>query len=330
MRIRGKALAGAAAVFWLGFGAAGAQDTEPQARMAPQLVAAASAFETYLRTAAAIDPAFGDGKAVALAVQVGAAHHAEQIETGMIAYGALAALQEPRFVAGVRRAADEAGSPEALARKLVERPDLVTEIDGADPAAARAAQAIAGAAVPLVDEGRRVKQAAYDVQHQAWSKVFVPDPAGVLARAKDLSKADFAPGDEDTNRLYQAITRRVDAGEGAGRPTETVSKSLALAAEALLGRAGEADLAQLTPLLSEARSASCLHMAKLNLFQCLAVAGPHYEDIFCLGVHGMTDPGQCVAQAAGTPSAQRSPVPAPTIAANDLSVPVARLESRAP
>jgi len=24
-----------------------------------------------------------------------------------------------------------------------------------------------------------------------------------------------------------------------------------------------------------------MKMAKLNLYQCLAVAGPHYEDVFC-------------------------------------------------
>ena len=38
-------------------------------------------------------------------------------------------------------------------------------------------------------------------------------------------------------------------------------------------------------------------MAKLNLYQCLASAGPHYEDIYCLGQHAMIDPGQCVVDA---------------------------------
>jgi hypothetical protein len=39
-------------------------------------------------------------------------------------------------------------------------------------------------------------------------------------------------------------------------------------------------------------------MAKLNLYQCMAVAGPQYEDIYCLGQHGMSDTGQCVGTAA--------------------------------
>ena len=40
-------------------------------------------------------------------------------------------------------------------------------------------------------------------------------------------------------------------------------------------------------------------MARLNLYQCLSVAGPNYEDVFCLGRHAMMDTGQCVTQASG-------------------------------
>jgi hypothetical protein len=67
----------------------------------------------------------------------------------------------------------------------------------------------------------------------------------------------------------------------------------------VLGEAGQA-----RSLMSEPRSGSCIRLAKLNLFQCLATAGPHYEDIFCLGQHAMIDPGQCVVDATRT-AAQR-------------------------
>jgi hypothetical protein len=46
-------------------------------------------------------------------------------------------------------------------------------------------------------------------------------------------------------------------------------------------------------------------MAKLNLYQCLASAGPHYEDIFCLGQHAMIDPGQCVVEATRAPASRQ-------------------------
>ena len=46
----------------------------------------------------------------------------------------------------------------------------------------------------------------------------------------------------------------------------------------------------------------------LNLYQCLAVSKPHYEDIFCLGQHVMLDTGQCVMIAAGAPPPAYTPV----------------------
>jgi len=50
-------------------------------------------------------------------------------------------------------------------------------------------------------------------------------------------------------------------------------------------------------LMREPRSGQCLRTAKLNFHQCLAAAGTHYEDIYCLGLHAMADPGQCVVEA---------------------------------
>ena len=99
-----------------------------------------------------------------------------------------------------------------------------------------------------------------------------------------------------------------------------MAKGLALAALMVLGDADEAHLTRLSPLLlQDAKNADCLNMAKLNLFQCLSVAGPEYEDVFCLGEHAMTDTGQCVVRAAGAPI-----VPAEVIAA-PAALPAPRL-----
>ena len=83
------------------------------------------------------------------------------------------------------------------------------------------------------------------------------------------------------------------------------AKALALAAESVLGRAHGSDRARLSPLLTETSSAWCLRMAKLNLYQCMAVAGPQYEDMFCLGQHAMMDTGTCVDQAAHSHTSTR-------------------------
>ena len=53
--------------------------------------------------------------------------------------------------------------------------------------------------------------------------------------------------------------------------------------------------------MNEPNVGRCMSMSKLNLYQCLAVAGPHYEDVFCLGQHAMMDTGKCMIKAAGLP-----------------------------
>ena len=285
----------------LALGAAGisasAQDSQPQARLAREWVAAASAFESYTTHGAEIRPGFASGREVAGAVTVGAAHEPRQLEAGMIAYAALAAVQEPAFVDSVQRLAGDARDRADLIHRLADEPQSVMGLPGADAAAGRAQAALLAQIEPLIADGRRVKQAAYDVQHSAWSKGPIADPAGRLTRVKAISARAFEPADADAERLFQAVTR-AEPGAG-GAPTPVVVRGLALAALALSGAAGEDTVDAVRPLMSEPRSAACMHLAKLNLFQCMAVAGPHYEDVFCLGQHAMIEPGQCMADAAG-------------------------------
>ncbi|PXA88788.1 hypothetical protein DMC25_10410, partial [Caulobacter sp. D4A] len=80
-----------------------------------------------------------------------------------------------------------------------------------------------------------------------------------------------------------------------------VIRSLAVAALAALGAAGDENLPTIEAIMAEPSAGSCLNMAKLNLYQCLAVSKPHYEDIFCLGQHIMIDTGACVIKASGAP-----------------------------
>jgi hypothetical protein len=122
---------------------------------------------------------------------------------------------------------------------------------------------------------------------------------------KQLGAQTFAPGEADATRLFQAVSARTE-GRPAAAPSPVVARGLALAALALAGQAGDENGEALRPLLTETRSASCVRIAKLNLFQCMAVAGPHYEDVFCLGEHAMIEPGQCMAQAAGAEAAPQS------------------------
>ena len=64
-----------------------------------------------------------------------------------------------------------------------------------------------------------------------------------------------------------------------------------------LGQAGEANADRLEILTSDMVAANCLKMAKLNFYQCMAVAGPQYEDLFCVGQHGLMDTASCMISA---------------------------------
>jgi hypothetical protein len=305
-----------AAVAISGIAAARQERSAPGVSLARDVVAAASAFETYTRGAGAISATFESGGGVAEALAKGAAYQPEQLEAGMIAYGAIAALQEEAFIDGVRRAARET-SAEVLVERLRTNPESVVEIDGVGAAASRAQAALLKRGAPLGAAGKAVKQAAYDVQHQGWSKGLIADSAGRLARVKAMSATFFAPGDEDAGRLIQAATAPREGfggGEGGAAFTPVTVRASALAALAVLGAAGDEDVARLDVVMHDKKAGFCMKMAKLNLYQCLAVAGPHYEDVFCLGQHALIDTAQCVTGAAGgatVPAATPTPAPRP-------------------
>ncbi|HEV2532320.1 hypothetical protein [Phenylobacterium sp.] len=258
----------------------------PRVQATPStLTAEASVFEGYMRRARGIDASFSGPREVSEALQTGASHEPRQLETGMIAYAAVAALQEPRFVDAIRSNPNRA----ELARRLASDPALALELPGGEAAAARAAGALASQGEALREQGLRVKRAAYSVQHQAWSKKDVPNPGGRLARVKALSSEPLRASSGDSARLYEAMAQGARRSGPAG---PAVTRALAVAALNVLGEPGQGHA-----LMSEPRTASCLRIAKLNLYQCLAAAGPQYEDIFCLGQHAMADTGQCVVEA---------------------------------
>jgi hypothetical protein len=318
MSVKSKiALACVLALGAAGLNGAVAQETQPNVRMARDVVAAASAFETYTRTAGAIEPGFSGPRAVVGALQVGASHDPRQLEAGMIAYAAMAALQDRGFVEGVQRMVANDAARDEMVRRLTYNPETAIELPGAGGAAARARAALLRQIEPLIADGRRVKQAAYDIQHQEWSRATVADARERLAMVKQLAAQPFSPDEADATRLFHAVSARTE-GRAAAAPSPVVMRGLALAALALAGEAGDENAEALRPLLTETRSASCVRIAKLNLFQCMAVAGPHYEDVFCLGEHAMIEPGQCMAQAAGAEAAP------PSIQTASMLIPIAR------
>jgi len=275
----------------------------PSVAMAPKLVEMASAYRAYMIRATGITPNFADGAGVARSLQASAAYEPDQMVRGAMAYAAVIALQDKGFVDGVRIYVKDREQRRQIAYELLKDPAYVLGINGAQNAAGLVVAALGGDAQSLYDEGKAVKQSAYDIQKQPWSKGEVPDRDVRLASTKSVSTAAM-PGDmAETTRLLQASTGAAPISvtpATAGPPyTPTVVRGLAIAALAALGEAGDANLSQIMALMSEPNVGRCMSMSKLNLYQCLAVARPHYEDVFCLGQHAMMDTGRCMIRAAG-------------------------------
>ena len=271
----------------------------PSVALARRVVESASAFANYMQRASAMRPTYADAAGVAFAVKTGGAYEFSQIQEGAVAYVALAALQDPEFVSAVDTLA-RSGQP-GLAEQFAANPRLIMQVQGSAPAAARAAMALGRMGSELEVAGAAVKQSAYDIQHSAWSKTAVAGPQAMLAELKARSAQREALGADRGQVMLTSLNqlRGHTADGGSGRLTPVVAKGLTLAAMAVLGEAGEQHVDRVSALLSDATSAQCLKMARLNLYQCLSVAGPNYEDVFCLGRHAMMDTGQCVTQASG-------------------------------
>jgi hypothetical protein len=284
-------------------------EAPPPVSLSGRVVEAASEYHVYMQRAAKITPSFTTGPQIETSLDTGEGYEAQQLSRGVIAYGALVALQDPGFVASVRTFAVDPDGRRSLAARLVSDPNYVAALPNVTTAAGLVIATLDADSNKVRGAGELVKQFAYDVQHQAWSKKDIIDPAGRLAYAKQVSSAPMTPLPEDVAQLKGAVAgpdskvasrTLLVAGPASSPPyTAVVSRALAVAALAALGEGGDENDAQVESLLNESSGGFCLNMSKLNLYQCLAVAKPWYEDVFCLGQHVLIDTSQCVTKEVG-------------------------------
>lgn len=287
-----------------------------------RLLGDAASYEAYLIRVTSTSPAgFTNGASVAQALKTAAAYEPRVLVRGEIAYGAVAALQNPTFVAQVRAAGNSPENRRLMVDYILHDPGYAFRFLGSDAAAGLAKEALGGAGLRLYATGKVIKQSAYDVQHQTWSREEITDRAGRLAAVEAAAASGISPAAERVAILQRAATGAEPLALTAppAKPpyTPLIARSLQLAAIAALGEASDNAYDQLTTLTSDTDTDSCLHMAKLNLYQCLAVAKPHYEDIFCMGQHVMLDTGICLARGAGVDvPPDPTPPPRPVVAAS--------------
>ncbi|WP_395943157.1 hypothetical protein [Brevundimonas sp.] len=268
---------------------------------------AASIYVAFLREAQTIQPGgFADAESIQAAIRKGAAYDPAQLSRGLIAYGSIIALQSPEFVAGVRQFAIDPVQRQQMVAQIVADPAYAATLPGADAAAGLISDTIGKDALAMRAIAEAVEQDAYTVQarndpRRRWAVAHIQNREVRLESAKTLSAATMLPSADESAQLFAAANSGTGLAVTPSRKsppyTPAVTRSLAIAALAALGSAGDEARANTDALSIEPNNEFCLNMSKLMLFQCLAASRPSYEDMFCLGRHVARDLASCATQA---------------------------------
>ncbi len=269
---------------------------------------AASVYVAFVRDLNTIKAGgFQSAEEIQAELRKGASYDAAQLSRGMIAYGAILALQSPEYLAGVRQFGSDPTQRQEMVRRIIADPAYAATLPGADAAVGLMVQTLIRDIDALTFIADGVEADAYTIQERndprrRWATQSVADRNGRLQTAKDLSVPRQPSADESMRLLAAAHNGTGLVSEHAlrGAPyTPAVVNALAIAALAALGAAGDDARANTDALTTESNNEFCLTMSKLMLYQCLAAAKPNYEDIFCTGRHIVRDLAQCTAQFAG-------------------------------
>ncbi len=291
---------------------------------------AASIYVSFIRDVGTIPAGgFQDAESIQAAMRRGAAYDPATLSRGMIAYGSILALQSPEFVQGVRTyAADPTSRAEVIAN-LTRDPAYAAGLPGAAAAAGLIAATLGHDIATLTAIAEGVEGDAYTIQERRdprrrWAVQPIASREVRLESVKTISSGQMLPSAEDSARLFAAANSGSGlslTGTSVEAPfTPAVVHSLAIAALAALGAAGDEARSSTEALSIETNAQFCLDMSKLNLFQCLAASRPSYEDMFCIGRHIVRDLATCTSEAV----VRRAPTLEPgTVVAEVTPVPVA-------
>ena len=109
--------------------------TLPRVALSPRVLEMASEYRAYMRHAAAVKTHFENGQAIESSLADVEAYEPQQLIRGAVAYGAVIALQDPAFVAGVRVYAGNSAIRRDFADRIIADPNYITGMPGAATAA---------------------------------------------------------------------------------------------------------------------------------------------------------------------------------------------------
>ena len=252
-----------------------------------------------------------------------AAHDAQTLSSGWVAYAALVAADTPGFAEALQKELKKKpnrrrgvlGGRDGLLSNLAQNPRYASSLDGAD-------EAIKAVLAMTVQDGARItalgeafKTQAYAMQKTSWGKKRIAPSQTRLNEAAAFSAQRGAPAapmlaaEQRGGVTAPSLSASAEAhwgadwgaGAGAGRMTEANAQVIM---DRVLNLAARYSAEALNPKVVEVyarndKSNRCLSMAKLTLDQCIAATRTPYEEAFCLGEHGLKDISTCVGWVAG-------------------------------
>lgn len=242
-----------------------------------------------------------------------ASHAPDLLSSGWVAYAALLAADNPTFAQSVQAEMVKAGGRSGFLNSLRQNPSMVLNFEGSSAAIDDVLKVTAMDAYKVKALSDFYISEAYRLQKVSWAKKKISPGMTRVDSAKDYSYS--RPGlatpllpASMTYGVVQPGLKNADtvwapswAGSGdyakrSDDATPIMARVLVLAARYSVGDVSEGSVKEFA---KNNKANKCLVNAKLNLDQCVAATRTPYEEMFCLGTHGLKDVSNCMGYVAG-------------------------------
>ncbi len=242
-----------------------------------------------------------------------ASHSPDMLSSGWVAYAALVAADDPAFAKSVQDEMVRMGGRDPFLSAIRQNPSMVLNFAGSDAAIDDILQFAAADATKIKTLSEVFISEAYSLQKVGWAKRKIsPGMSRVdSARSWSYSRSSLAtpylpasmsygvvqPGLASADALWTPSWGNSAAsfGRRASDATPILARALNLAARYSVG---DVDKEAVATFARNDRANKCLANAKMNLDQCIAATRTPYEEMFCLGKHGLGDVSSCVGHVA--------------------------------
>ena len=218
-------------------------------------------------------------------------HEPNLLSKGWIAKAAVRASQDVAFQNAIRQKVDSDGKEKFL-KKLSSKKYSISK----DLKAKRTSSAVVDTVmedVALMHKlGDNVLARAYSLQKSRWGALELPN---TLTYEDPPLSLQFIPAQQLASTV--APLQKPAAGVKTAKPSAGMKKItnrvLKLAARMELNAAEGKERSKTERLMANQKMEQCLSWAKLNMNQCVAVAGKPSEWAFCTAKHALTERAQC-------------------------------------